>query len=465
MMSKLLLTYRLGCGLICGTAAAVVIYLVYRRSSKKNNTLLSKQAGYCINKSSDRSTNPSTTHSQAALGEAVNKAVTHGEQLELLSRLDDVLSTITVLREEVETLRNSLHELADDIVEEVRSQIEESQKAARRRRYPLHRERTDSTGSSSIYFTTSSGPANTDIESEGGYTTANAESDYDRESFKASEEEDEISCETIRTIRRDSADLTSDDGDLTQTLDCFEDKLTLLVQKVDQLYNGDSEQKKDSFQLLRCNKGSFGENQDFLWRLARAYSDMCENAEDLQKKRAYAMEGKLQAEQGLESGNASEDGRAENHKWLAILCEQLAEHESIHWRILLGCQFKEHIEKAISLNPTDPRCYYLLGRWCYQICNLDLSEIETISGLLEKVPKSSVQEALQNFLKAEEMMPDFSKALRIYIAKCYKDLGNDATAAHWLKTAAELPNITREDREMSASIEEMSKTTEEVQLL
>lgn len=49
-----------------------------------------------------------------------------------------------------------------------RSHIEENQRVARRRRFPFARERSDSTGSSSIYFTASSGAALTDAESEGG---------------------------------------------------------------------------------------------------------------------------------------------------------------------------------------------------------------------------------------------------------------------------------------------------------
>ena len=35
-----------------------------------------------------------------------------------------------------------------------------------------------------------------------------------------------------------------------------------------------------------------GSRQDFLWRLARAYSDMCELAEEASEKRSYALSGK-----------------------------------------------------------------------------------------------------------------------------------------------------------------------------
>lgn len=46
--------------------------------------------------------------------------LTHGEQVDVLDRLDFVLTNISELRKEVEELRNSLQHLAADIVGEVR---------------------------------------------------------------------------------------------------------------------------------------------------------------------------------------------------------------------------------------------------------------------------------------------------------------------------------------------------------
>ncbi|XP_008562671.1 PREDICTED: regulator of microtubule dynamics protein 3-like [Galeopterus variegatus] len=89
-------------------------------------------------------------------------------QEKVLDRLDFVLTTLMALRREVEELRSSLQGLAGEIVGEVRSNMEENQRVARRRRFPFLRERSDSTGSSSVYFTASSGATFTDAESEGG---------------------------------------------------------------------------------------------------------------------------------------------------------------------------------------------------------------------------------------------------------------------------------------------------------
>ncbi|KAM4013585.1 regulator of microtubule dynamics protein 3 [Anomaloglossus baeobatrachus] len=284
------------------------------------------------------------------------------------------------------------------------------------------------------------------------YTTANAESDYDRESSKGSEEEeDEVSCETVRTMRRDSVDLVTDDEATMLTADPVDEELVLLLQKSDQLHSGDADQKREGFQILCANKLLYGHRQDFVWRLARSYSDMCEITDDLAEKKSYATEGKEEVEVALKSEGQS----AECHKWFAILCGHLSEHEGIQKRIQTGYIFKEHIEKAIQLQPNDPQCYYLLGRWCYEVSNLGWLERKTASALYDTPPSATVDEALQNLLKAEELSPGFSKAARVTIAKCYKDLGNTSDAAHWIKLASELPDRTKDDLKSACTIEEM----------
>ncbi|XP_055452647.1 LOW QUALITY PROTEIN: regulator of microtubule dynamics protein 3 [Psammomys obesus] len=379
-------------------------------------------------------------------------------QEKVLDRLDFVLSSLMALRREVEELRSSLQGLAGEIAGEVRSHIEENQRVARRRRFPFARERSDSTGSSSVYFTASSGAALTDAESEGGYTTANAESDYERDSDKESEDgEDEVSCETVKMGRKDSLDLDMEvaSSPVSGTLEDdgssgLEDVLPLL-QQADELHQGSEQNKREGFQLLLNNKLAYGSQQDFLWRLARAYSDMSELTEEESEKKSYALNGKEEAEAALKKGDES----AESHQWYAVLCGQLAEHEGISKRIQSGFSFKEHVDKAIALQPADPRGHFLLGRWCYQVSHLSWLEKKTATALFESPVSATVQDALQSFLKVEELQPGFSKAGRVYISKCYRELGKNSEARKWMKLAQELPDVTNEDSAFQKDLEEL----------
>ncbi|XP_044915458.1 regulator of microtubule dynamics protein 3 isoform X3 [Felis catus] len=292
------------------------------------------------------------------------------------------------------------------------------------------------------------------------YTTANAESDYEHDSDRESDDgEDEVSCETVKMGRKDSLDLEVEvevaSGPAVRVLEAggspgLEDVLPLL-QQADELHQGNEQGKREGFQLLLNNKLAYGNRQDFLWRLARAYSDMCELTEEVSEKKSYALNGKEEAEAALEKG----DENAECHQWYAVLCGQLAEHESIQRRIQSGFSFKEHVDKAIALQPENPMAHFLLGRWCYQVSHLSWLEKKTATALFESPLSATVQDALQSFLKAEELQPGFSKAGRVYISKCYRELGKNSEARQWMKLALELPDVTNEDSAFQKDLEEL----------
>lgn len=457
---------RAGLGLLLGTAAGLGFLCAlysqrWKRTQRRGQSQSrSNSLDYTQTSEPGRQVRPLRAVPGEAGDAAVLPSLPRGQE-EVLDRLEFVLTSLVALRREVEELRSSLQGLAGQIVGEVRSHMEENQKVARRRRFPFARERSDSTGSSSVYFTAASGATFTDAESEGGYTTANAESDYERDSERESDGdgEDEVSCETVKMGRKDSLDLEVEVevvlGPEPEALEAGgspdqEDVLPLL-QQADELHQGSEQGKREGFQLLLNNKLAHGSRQDFLWRLARAYSDMCELAEEASEKRSYALSGKEAAEVALEKGNEN----AECHQWYAVLCGQLAEHEGIQRRIQSGFSFKEHVDKAIALKPENPMAHFLLGRWCYQVSHLSWLEKKTATALSESPLGATVQDALSSFLKAEELQPGFSKAGRIYICKCYKELGKNAEAKQWMKLALELPNVTKEDSAFQKDLEEL----------
>ncbi|XP_036153378.1 regulator of microtubule dynamics protein 3 isoform X3 [Myotis myotis] len=407
---------RSGLGLLLGTAAGLgFLYALYRQRWKRTqrhgqNQLLPNSLDVTQTSEPRRQVRPL----RAAPGEAGDAAVLpslppEGQEM-VLDRLDFVLANLVALRREVEELRGGLQGLAGQIVGEFR------------------------------------------------YTTANAESDYERDSDRETEDgEDEASCETVKMGRKDSLDLAAEvaSGPVPRALEAdgspgLEDVLPLLLQ-ADELHQGGEQRKREGFQLLLNNKLAYGSRQDFLWRLARAYSDMCELAEEVSEKKSYAQNGKEEAEAALEKGDQS----ADCHQWYAVLCGQLAEHEGIQKRIQSGFSFKEHVDKALALQPENPMAHFLLGRWCYQVAHLSWLEKKTASALFESPPSATVEDALQSFLKAEELQPGFSKAGRVYISKCYRELGKNSEARQWVKLAMELPDVTSEDSAFQKDLEEL----------
>ncbi|XP_040921134.1 regulator of microtubule dynamics protein 3 [Toxotes jaculatrix] len=413
--------------------------------------------------------------------EAVVQGLSPEQQLELRNQLDQVLSCVSSLRSEVAELRGNLQDIALQIIQDVKKGVEDSQRV-RRRRHIVHRERTDSTSSSSIYFTASQGMASTYEEtSEGGYSTAYAESDYtdrdtDREEGEwepeqESEEDEDRSCATVLTLRQEDSqeedveedrvleeedEQEDDEGDLQLLTEVPSGELALLLAQSDILHTGDASLKAEGFRLLQDNRAEYGDSREFLWRLARAYSDMYDSSEDKQEKKTYAQQGLEEAELALKKNGLN----AECHKWFAVLTGLTSQHESMHSKLKSSHILKEHLDRAIALRDDDPMCFLLLGKWCYEVATLDWLERKAAAALYQSPPSSTLHDALENFLKAEELSPGFSKTVRLYIAKCHKELGNISEARNWTELALKMPTNAKDDEETSKLEAQLQVLTE-----
>ncbi|XP_028996518.1 regulator of microtubule dynamics protein 3 [Betta splendens] len=400
--------------------------------------------------------------------EAVVQGLSPEQQLELRNQLDQVLTCVASLRSEVAELRGGLQDIAVQIIQDVKKGVEDSQRV-RRRRHVVHRERTDSNSSSSIYFTASQGRDSTYEEtSEGGYSTAYAESDYtdrdsDKEESKPEEEEEEEeeeedrSCATVLTLRQeDSQDEEVEDdrgleeeeeeGDeqrQPQVTEAPSGELALLLAQSDILHTGGTSLKAEGFRLLLDNRAEYGDSREFLWRLARAYTDMYKSTADKQEKKTYAQQGREEAEQALKKNGLS----ADCHRWFAVLTGLACEHDSMHGKLKSSHIMKEHLDRAIALRDDDPMSFYLLGKWCYEVATLDWLEKKAAAAVYRTPPSSTLHDALESFLKAEELSPGFSKTVRLYIAKCHKELGNHSEATNWTELALKTPSNSNDDEE------------------
>ena len=107
------------------------------------------------------------------------------------------------------------------------------------------------------------------------------------------------------------------------------------------------------------------------------------------------------------------------HRWKAILsnaCSSLAGFKDQFQNLET---VKYHLERAIELDPTDATSLTLLGAW-----HMNLLELSTIPKmfvtLFWKIPDpSSYEEALELFLKAEEIAPNASIANLFHAGKAY----------------------------------------------
>ncbi|NWT50602.1 RMD2 protein, partial [Erythrocercus mccallii] len=395
-------------GIMAGTAGLSLVLIWYRKIRKPGAAVRMRAFQDIGNRIDSAGLQNEAPNEQGAV------MVLHGRQLQILEKLNGLLLSVDELKREVEFLKEAIPKLEELVRNELQGKgdvqrVSPSHRAARRRKAET---------ASGARETTSSEEA----ESEGGYLTAHTDSEGDSEEEK-------------RCMKSPDAMVKSEEDE-----DLFN-----FLQQVDNLHKGSEDDKKEGFRLLLEKDDKYENCVDFLWRLARAYGDLFEMTTDAEEKRKYF----------------SNIRNLQFCKWehlFAIMCGYMSQFESVQNKIRNGYLFKEHLDKAIELKPQDPFLYYLNGRWCYSVAQLSWLEKKVAAALFGTPPTSTVEEALQNFLKAEEMHPGYSKCNYVYLAKCYKELGQKNNALKYCDSALSILSVTNEDKEAQKDLEALLLT-------
>ncbi|KAM4591761.1 regulator of microtubule dynamics protein 2 isoform 2-T3 [Odontesthes bonariensis] len=333
-------------------------------------------------------------------------------QAEVLERLEALLQCVSELKDEMKALKNALPTLQDQVREELKGH----RSSPLHRTTPTRRKRPAGT----VPIAGAEGRSSEEAESEGGYITALTDSD-----------EEELS----------DADQSNDEQPA--------DELSVLLERIDRLHHGCESDKRESLSILLEKREEFGHHSAFLWRLTRCYCDVHDISATLEEKKTHAETGKYVGEEAVSLNPAC----AESHQWYAIMCGIMAEYDTIHNKIKNGYIFKDHLDKAIELKPQDPMSYYLLGRWCYAVAQLSWIERKVAATLFGEPPSATVEDALKNFLKVEEIHPAYSKLNYVFLAKCYKDVGQREKAKKMCEAARSMNTVSKEDEDAQKELE------------
>uniref|UniRef100_A0A9L0SAR5 Regulator of microtubule dynamics protein 2 n=1 Tax=Equus caballus TaxID=9796 RepID=A0A9L0SAR5_HORSE len=418
-------------GIMVGTTGISLLLLWYHKV-RRPRTTMNLPKFLSLGNTFDSVTLQDETHDSQG-----PTAIFQRRQLQILEKLNELLINMEELKEEIRVLKEAVPKLEEYIQGELGGKItvhkiSPQHRARKRRLAPVQSSATSNNSSE-------------EAESEGG---RNQELDN---FFPA------ILCPCQGGVRQGYITANTDTEEqsfpVTKALNTHVEDLNLdvLLQKADRLRLEESS-KMESFELLCDHKDKYRDEIEFIWRFARAYGDMYELSTNTQEKKHYANIGKTLGEKAIT--RAPMNGHC--HLWYAILCGYVSEFEGLQNKINYGHRFKEHLDKAIQFLPEEPFLYYLKGRYCYTVSKLSWIEKKMAATLFGKIPSSTVEEALQNFLKVEELHPGFSKSNYMFLAKCYIDLEQTNDAVKFCDLAVLLPCVSREDREAQKEVKKIS---------
>ncbi len=107
-------------------------------------------------------------------------------------------------------------------------------------------------------------------------------------------------------------------------------------------------------------------------------------------------------------------------------------------------EVKKYVDAAIAADAANFKAWHVLGRWQYEISNLNALERGLVKVLYGALPPATIKQSIASFEKAHALRPEF--LLNYYeMAKAYKDNDNKAKAIAYLQLLLTLPNQTEDD--------------------
>lgn len=240
-------------------------------------------------------------------------------------------------------------------------------------------------------------------------------------------------------------------GKKKEEVKAIESKMTDIkaqLEEADQLF--DDNKFHEAVDLLKNLDAS---NPQVLWRHGRALFKVSGSEANNSKKSELVRE----AYKLIADSLAKDDQNFAVHKWYAILLDAKSNLDGIKERVTQLENVKKHMEKAIELNPTDPTSRYILGEFAFGLADLPWYQRKIVSTIFATPPTGTYEEALENFLRAEELEENFYSMNKLMIGKCYYLLKDNEKAKEFLTKAVNITVQNEDDRKCKEEAESLLK--------
>lgn len=181
-------------------------------------------------------------------------------------------------------------------------------------------------------------------------------------------------------------------------------------------------------------------NVGILWRMAKQYSELMEEAPSTTEKRQLgrkALDAALRAKE-IDPQNASA------RLILAIVYGRIAMIESNRRKVELSRLIKEEAEASIRLDPRQDYAFHVLGRWNYEMASVNPVLKTMGQAIYGRFPDASNEKAAEYFQNAVAIAPQ-QVAHHVELGRTYVALGEKQKARAEFEAALALPSAAKDD--------------------
>ena len=211
-----------------------------------------------------------------------------------------------------------------------------------------------------------------------------------------------------------------------------------LIRKADSLEAALREsQAYETFKLVLKSEPR---NYYALWKCSELCSRIGNRQKTKELKIDYFKAARIYAETAVKINPNAADG----YYALSVAMGRKAMIESGNERIKAVKEIKSNADKAIKVNPNHGRAWHVLGKWHYEVSNLNGLEKAALKLIYGGLPKASLKESIRCYEKAKQLEPVFALN-NLELAKAYYRNDQDLKAIELLRQLPNLPAKTEDD--------------------
>jgi regulator of microtubule dynamics protein 3 len=216
-----------------------------------------------------------------------------------------------------------------------------------------------------------------------------------------------------------------------------------LLKEANRLYkeykDGDALQK---FELVLAQDP---QNYEALYKLSLLDLRIGYRFQDETQKIQFFTLAKEYAQKALDVNSQGADA----HYAMAAALNNLSVVTGIKERLIAMREVKEHLDKALAINPAHADAWQLLGRWHYKVANLNFFECTASKLLSGGVPVgASNYNAVEALQKSIQYNPENISSY-YDLATIYRNMKNSVKSIEVLEKAIKLQLVTSDDLELS----------------
>jgi tetratricopeptide (TPR) repeat protein len=181
-------------------------------------------------------------------------------------------------------------------------------------------------------------------------------------------------------------------------------------------------------------------NLSALCKTSELYSRLGKRQSTKDKQKEYYTTAKSYAQKALQANSNSSDANFV----MAVAMGRMALISSGEEKINAVKEIKSYAEKCIHIDPNNFKGYHVLGKWHYEVSDLNGLEKWLVKVAYGTLPKASLDESIRFYEKSKQLNPNFVLNY-LELAKAYHRKNNNKQAVALLEAMMKLPDATADD--------------------